>query len=63
MDKLIEQTLTALLAREGLQPKEGDLKEFERIIELYVGNLKQLHSINLGAEELAPVFHPEWPGK
>jgi hypothetical protein len=63
MDKLIEQSLTALLAREGLQPKEGDLKEFEKIIELYVGNLNQLHSINLGAEELGPVFRPEWTGK
>jgi hypothetical protein len=63
MDKLIEQSLTALLAREGLQPKEGDLKEFERIIELYVANLKQLHSIDLGNEELSPVFRPEWTGK
>jgi hypothetical protein len=63
MDKLIEQSLTALLAREGLQPKEGDLEEFEKIIELYVGNLKQLHSINLGADEIAPVFKPEWTAK
>ena len=63
MDKLIEQSLTALLAREGLQPKDGDLKEFEKIIELYVGNLKQLHSVDLGNEELAPVFRPEWSGK
>jgi hypothetical protein len=63
MDKLIEQSLTALLAREGLQPKDGDLKEFEKIIELYMGNLKQLHSVDLGNEELAPVFRPEWSGK
>jgi hypothetical protein len=63
MDKLIEQSLTALLAREGLQPKEGDLKEFEKIIELYVGTLKQLHSVDLGSEELGPVFRPEWTGK
>jgi hypothetical protein len=63
MDKLIEQSLTALLAREGLQPREGDLKEFEKIIELYMGNLKQLHSVHLGAEELGPVFRPEWTGK
>jgi hypothetical protein len=63
MDKSIEDTLTALLAREGLQAKEGDLKEFEKIIELYVGNLKELHSIELGNEELAPVFHPEWSRK
>ena len=63
MDKLIEQSLTALLAREGLQPKEGDLEQFAKIIELYVGNLKALHSVDLGAEELGPVFRPEWTGK
>ena len=63
MDKTIEQSLTALLAREGLEPKQGDLEEFARIIELYMENLKTLHSVNLGAEELAPVFRPEWSAK
>jgi hypothetical protein len=60
MDKLIERSLTALLAREGLEPKPGDLEQFAEIIELYLSTLKTLHSINLGAEELAPVFRPEW---
>ncbi len=63
MDKLIEQSLRALLAREGLEPKEGDLEQFADIIELYMGNLKTLHSVNLGAEELGPVFRPKWSGK
>jgi len=63
MDKLIEQSLTALLAREGLEPKDGDLEQFSKIIDSYVNNLKQLHSVNLGAEELGPVFRPEWKGK
>ena len=63
MDKLIEQSLKALLAREGLEPKAGDLEQFAEIIELYVGNLQTLHSVNLGAEELGPVFRPEWTGK
>jgi hypothetical protein len=63
MDKLIEQSLTALLQREGLEPEAGDLQQFAEIIELYLGNLKTLHSVNLGAEELAPVFRPEWTGK
>ena len=63
MDKLIEQSLNALLAREGLEPKEGDLEEFTRIIELYMGNLKTLHSVDLGDEELAGVFRPEWTAK
>ena len=63
MDKLIEQSLKALLAREGLEPKEGDLEQFAKIIELYMGNLKTLHAVNLGAEELGPVFRPEWSAK
>jgi hypothetical protein len=63
MDKLIEQSLRALLAREGLEPKEGDLQEFAKIIELYMENLKTLNSVDLGAEEVAGVFRPEWTGK
>lgn len=63
MDKLIEQSLRALLAREGLEPREGDLEQFAEIIELYVGNLRHLQSVNLGAEELAAVFRPEWSVK
>jgi hypothetical protein len=60
MNKLIEANLTAVLAREGLEPRAGDLEQFSEIIELYIGNLKQLHSVNLGSEELGPVFRPEW---
>ena len=63
MDKLIEENLLAVLKREGLEPREGDLEQFAKIIELYMENLKQLHSVNLGSEELAPVFRPEWTGK
>jgi len=63
MEKVIEQSLMAQLAREGLEPRQGDLEEFAKIIELYLDNLKTLHSVNLGAEELAPVFRPEWTEK
>ncbi|HEY7164477.1 MAG TPA: hypothetical protein VIB79_07930 [Candidatus Binatia bacterium] len=59
MEKLIEQSLKALLAREGLEAKPGDLDQFSQIIELYIGNLKQLHSIDLAAEEPGPVFRPD----
>ena len=60
MNKLIEANLTAVLKREGLEPKPGDLEQFSEIIELYMENLRQLHAVNLGAEELAPVFRPDW---
>jgi len=49
-----------VLKREGLEAKPGDLEQFSEIIELYMENLRQLHSVNLGADELAPVFRPEW---
>ena len=60
MNRLIEENLLAVLKREGLQPRLGDLAQFSEIIELYMENLKQLHSVNLGADEFAPVFRPEW---
>lgn len=63
MDKLIEANLKAVLAREGLEPKPGDVEQFSDIIDLYISTLKTLHSVNLGAEELAPVFRPEWTNK
>jgi hypothetical protein len=63
MNKLIEENLRAVLKREGLQPRLGDLEQFSEIIELYVDNLKQLHSVNLGGDEFAPVFRPEWKAK
>jgi len=63
MEKVIEENLLAALKREGLQPKAGDLEQFDEIISLYMENLRQLHSVNLGAEELGPVFKPEWKAK
>jgi hypothetical protein len=63
MDKLIEQNLKAVLAREGLEAKTGDLEQFSDIIDLYMATLKTLHSVNLGSDEIAPVFHPEWNSK
>lgn len=63
MDKLIEANLKAVLAREGLEVKAGDIEQFSDIIELYMSTLKTLHSVNLGSEELGPVFRPEWTRK
>lgn len=63
MEKRTEQTLAALLAQAGLEPKEGDLERFGKLIETYMASLKALHSVELGDEEIAPSFHPEWRGK
>ena len=63
MDKLTEQSLTALLAQAGLEPREGDLERFGTLIDRYVASLKALHSVDLGDEEIAPTFNPEWNTK
>lgn len=63
MEKLTEQTLATLLAQAGLEPKEGDLERFGQLIDKYIASLKALHSVDLGDEEIAPTFHPEWRSK
>jgi hypothetical protein len=60
MEKLTEQSLKALLAQAGLEPKEGDLERFGHLLDTYMASLKALHSVDLGDEEIAPTFHPEW---
>ena len=59
MEKLTEQSLKALLAQAGLEPKEGDLERFGEVLDMYVRSLKALHSVDLSGEEIAPTFHPE----
>ena len=58
MEKPMEQTLKALLAQQGLEPKEGDLERFGDVLDTYMASLKALHSIDLAGEEIAPTFNP-----
>ena len=58
MEKLTEQTVRALLAQAGLEPKEGDLERFGDLLDHYVASLKELQSVKLDDEEIAPTFHP-----
>jgi len=59
MDKLTEQTLKALLAQAGLEPKEGDLERFGDLLDHYVASLKELQAVTLDDEEISPIFNPE----
>jgi hypothetical protein len=59
MDKAFEQSLLTLLAKEGLEPKEGDLERFGPLLEQYVATLKTLRQVDVGEEEIALTFHPE----
>lgn len=60
MDKALEDTLRALFAKEGLEPRAGDLEAFSPLLEKYMETLKALRAVDVGAEEIAGAFHPEW---
>jgi hypothetical protein len=60
MDSKLTQTLAVLLEKEGLEAKEGDLERFGPLLEQYVATLKTLRSVDVGEEEIAGTFHPEW---
>jgi hypothetical protein len=63
MDKRTEQQLAVLLTQAGVEPKEGDLERFGQLLDRYMESLKVLYSVDLGDEEIAPTFHPEWRSK
>lgn len=58
MDKKTEETLVRLIERAGLELPEGDRERFLPMFAAYLDSVERLHSINLGAEELGPVFRP-----
>jgi hypothetical protein len=60
MDKSLEQLVLALLAKEGLEAREGDLEQFGSLLEEYAATLKSLREVDVGTEEIAGTFHPEW---
>jgi hypothetical protein len=60
MDTKLAQTVTVLLEKEGLEPKDGDLERFGALLEQYVEALETLRSVDVGDEEIAGTFHPEW---
>ena len=45
----------------GLGMTEQELEELKPIYDLHYEYVKQLHSLNLGAEEMAVSFQPDWP--
>jgi hypothetical protein len=60
MDEKLAQALVVLLEKEGLNPKEGDLEGFAPLLEKYVATLETLRSVDVGEEEIAITFNPEW---
>lgn len=45
----------------GLGLNQQELDELKPLYDLYFEYIKQLHSIDFQAEEIALAFHPDWP--
>ena len=45
----------------GLGLNQQELNELKPLYDLYFEYIKQLHSIDYQAEEIALAFHPDWP--
>ena len=49
-----------LADRAGLGLSQKELEELKPLYDLHLGYANQLHSIDLGAEEIAVAFQPDW---
>jgi hypothetical protein len=50
-----------LADRAGLGLSQKELEELKPLYDLHLGYANQLHSIELGGEEIAVAFQPDWP--
>ena len=55
------EVFKVLADRAGLGLSQKELEDLKPLYDLYLGYANQLHSIDLGAEEIAVAFHPDWP--
>ena len=47
--------------RAGLGMSQEELDQLKPLYDLYAHYIRQLHSIDLQAEEIGVTFHPDWP--
>lgn len=55
------EVLKLLADRAGLGLSQKELEELKPLYDLHWEYVNQLHSIDLGAEEIAVAFQPDWP--
>ena len=50
-----------MVVHAGFDLSQEELEHLKPLYDLYLQHVNQLHSIDLQAEEIAVVFHPDWP--
>ena len=53
--------LKRLADHAGLGMDDDEIEALKPVYDLYSTYARQLHSIDLGAEEMVVEFHPDWP--
>ena len=55
------ETFRMLAELAGLGMSREELDELKPLYDIHAEYVKTLHSIDLGPEEIAMTFHPDWP--
>lgn len=53
----------AIVSRAGLSLTDEELESLKPMYEHYAGEAARLHELELGAEDLAVAFSPDWDSK
>ena len=54
-------TFKTMIEIAGLGMTDQETEHLKPLYDLYARYVTTVHSVELGAEEVAAVFHPEWP--
>jgi hypothetical protein len=54
-------TFKTMIEIAGLGMTEQEIENLKPLYDLYAKYVTTVHSVEHGAEEVAAVFHPEWP--
>ena len=54
-------TFKTMIEIAGLGMTEQEIENLKPLYDLYARYVTTVHSVEHGAEEVAAVFHPEWP--
>jgi hypothetical protein len=54
-------TFKTMIEIAGLGMTEQEIENLKPLYDLYAKYVATVHSVEHGAEEVAAVFHPEWP--
>ena len=59
-EEISAEAFQQIVERAGLGLSQEELEHLKPLYDLYLRYVNQLHTVDLQAEEMAVVFHPDW---